>query len=67
MKATICVDVACEDEVAAVERWFATWRGRLAFCSENGGCGCCVDIWEVDAPAEALAELPQSVVSSDGA
>lgn len=63
MKATICVDVECAEEVARVERWFAAWRERLAYCSENSGCGCCVNMWDVDAPEEAIAELPQTVLA----
>ena len=47
--------------MAAAEAWFARWRPRLAYCSENQGCGCCVDIWDVEAPAEAVAELPEEL------
>lgn len=58
VRATICVAVDGPEEVAAAEAWFARWRPHLFYCSENTGCGCCVDIWDVDAPPEAIAELP---------
>lgn len=64
-KAQIIVAVDQPDEVAAVAMWFVRWRGRLAV-SENAGCGCCVNIWDVDGPAEALAELPEVVVAHPG-
>ena len=64
MRATICVDVNHEDERASVEAWFARWRERLLFVSENEGCGCCVDMWSVDGPAEAMSELPSNVRAS---
>ncbi len=65
-KAQIIVAVDQPDEVQAVAAWFERWRPRLAAVSENTGCGCCVDIWDVDAPAEALAELPEAVVAHPG-
>jgi len=61
MRATICVDLSDEDEVAAVEVWFKRWRVELAFVSENQGCGCCVDMWDVEGPDDAVSEIPASV------
>jgi hypothetical protein len=57
-KATIIVAVDYPSEVAAFETWFSRWKDKLAFISENYGCGCCVDIWEVEGPSEALSEIP---------
>lgn len=56
---TITVETDQPEEVAAVDGWFERWDGRLSSVSENLGCGCCVDIWTVDAPEEALGELPK--------
>jgi hypothetical protein len=64
VKVTICVEVDSAEEVALVERWFDQWRARLTHCSENSGCGCCVNIWDVDAPEEAVAALPPNVLAS---
>lgn len=61
MRATICVDVNRPDECAAVEAWFERWRDRLTYVSENRGCGCCVNTWDVDGPDEAVSELPSDV------
>ena len=51
-------------EQAAVDAWLERWRPRLPFVSDNEGCGCCVDIYNVEAPPEALAELPPAVFAS---
>lgn len=64
MKATICVDVDSLEEVAAVDAWFTTWRDQLVYCSENSGCGCCVNIWDIDGPSYAIAELPATVLAT---
>ena len=63
MRITIIVETDQPDEVAAVDAWFARWSGRLGTVSENLGCGCCVDIWDVDAPLDVLRELPPHVLS----
>ncbi|MFT3880071.1 MAG: hypothetical protein QM703_10485 [Gemmatales bacterium] len=65
-KAQIIVEVDQPDEVRALAMWFERWRDRLASVSDNTGCGCCVDIWDVEGPAEALAELPEAVVAHPG-
>lgn len=59
MRATLIVSVDEPREVAAAEAWFARWRPHLRYCSENTGCGCCVHIWDVEAPAGAVADLPE--------
>jgi hypothetical protein len=62
-RATLC---ACIDtgERQTLEHWLSKWRASLTFCSENEGCGCRVDIYNVEAPEEALAELPPSVFAA---
>jgi hypothetical protein len=61
MRATIITSADTPEEGAAAAAWFARWRAHLAYCSENTGCGCCVDIWDVDGPAEAIADLPEEI------
>ena len=60
-RATVSVTIDNEREVAAVNAWFQRWGPRIQ-CADNQGCGCCVDIWDVRAPAQALAELPAGMV-----
>jgi hypothetical protein len=65
-KVTIVVDVAEVAQVEAVDAWFAKWQAVLTDVSDNEGCGCCVNIWEVEGPMEALLTLPEQVVSWPG-
>ena len=64
-RATIIVAVDKPAEVQAVEGWLSRWAPKLTHHSQNHGCGCCVDIWEIEAPAEAIAELPAEVYAGD--
>jgi hypothetical protein len=61
MRATIIVSTDQPSEADAVDAWLAVWGARLAHRSEDLGCGCCVHIWNVEGPAEAIAALPESV------
>jgi len=58
VRATIIVDVDSAEEMQQVEEWFATWRDKLSFVSEDQGCGCCVHIWDVDGLPEAIRAIP---------
>lgn len=60
-RATIVVDVTHPEEMAASEEWFARWTATLTYRSENQGCGCCVNIWDVEASNEALDALPANI------
>ena len=60
-RATIIVDLKHPEEVAASEDWLAKWKPSLTYRSENQGCGCCVNIWDVEGPEEALAALPSNL------
>ncbi len=60
--ATVSVTIDNEREVEAVNAWFRRWGPRIR-ASDNDGCGCCVDIWRVEAPPEALAELPREMLT----
>lgn len=60
VRVTICAAVGDAEEVAAVRRWLDKWRPSLGHFSDYG-CGCCVELYDVLAPAGSLAELPEGV------
>jgi len=59
-RATICADTDTPDRQAVLD-WLSKWQGKLGYCSPNEGCGCCIDLYNLEAPEEALAELPANV------
>lgn len=60
-RATIVVDVTDPDEITACEEWFTKWTSGLTYRSENQGCGCCVNIWDVEGSDDAIAALPFTI------
>lgn len=63
-RVTICVRAGTPEQ-AAVGEWFKRWAWTLRQASPNHGCGCCVDIYFVEALTDVLAELPLEVIASD--
>ncbi len=61
-RATICVRTDDPAEVTAVENWLAQWKDQLSYLSDNYGCGCCVELYDVEGPTEAIGSLPPEVV-----
>ncbi|MCU0646770.1 MAG: hypothetical protein MUF00_02135 [Gemmatimonadaceae bacterium] len=58
MRATIVASADAPGEYELLDAWLETWGPMCAQVSTELGCGCCVHIREVDAPAAALAALP---------
>lgn len=62
-RASLCVDIRDEDEVACIEQWMLTHAGRLS-CVHSTGCGCCVIGWDIEGPAAIIDTLPPQLVSA---
>jgi len=61
-RATIIASVGDgSDAAAAAEAWFARWRDHLSYCSDRRGCACCIWIWDVAGPGEAIGEIPRDL------
>lgn len=67
VRATLTAELDTPGEQALLLDWLERWRGTLRACSDNTGCGCCVDSFAVEAPERALAELPAHMVSASAA
>jgi hypothetical protein len=63
-RATICTSSETPEDLEAFEAWLAKWKARLAFVSEDYGCGCCVHLFDIEGPREAIADLPKHIRSS---
>ena len=59
--ARVGVTIDNEREVRALNAWFQRWGPRIRRMDDQG-CDCCLDAWDVQAPPEALAELPRGMV-----
>ena len=60
-RATIIIIVDSADSVEKGKANLEEWRDQLDFVSENSGCGCCVDIYDIEGPGEAIAAIPEGL------
>ena len=60
-RARVAVTLDNVAEVRALNGWLQRWGPRIRRLDDLG-CGCCLDAWDVQAPAEALAELPRGLL-----
>ena len=60
-RATITIDVHNTSDCAESRSWFHQWERSLVRVSENSGCGCCVEIYDVEGPQEAIDAIPQQL------
>jgi len=50
-----------EDRLSALQ-WIDEHRDTLDFVSENLGCGCCVDIWNIEGDARIVDRIPRHLL-----
>jgi hypothetical protein len=61
-RGTACLLADSIEENLEFTRWLNTWRRRLPFVSEDYGCGCCVHLFDFEAPKAAIEALPQELL-----
>jgi len=49
-----------EDEFMG--KWIEKWHEHFSYF-DNTGCGCCINMYEFDAPPEAVAEIPVQFIT----
>ena len=52
-----------ENRLAAFQ-WINRHKEALSFVSENLGCGCCVDIWNIEGDSQVIGQVPQNLLGS---
>ncbi len=60
-RATLIIDEDKAEQLAAFDTWLERWESSLDRKSENYGCGCCVHIFDVEGPQDAIDAIPESI------
>ena len=63
-RATLIATADDPDSRVAVRGWLETNQGSLRFISDNLGCGCCVDLWDIEGDSAVLASIPSHLLAS---
>lgn len=68
MRVTVCISADKPEEGASFADWQQKWKDMIVFISEDYGCGCCVNLFDIEASEEAIADiLPEIFTESDWA
>ena len=62
-RATICLWSDSLEEKVEFTTWLTNWKKKLAYVSHDYGCGCCVHLFDVEGPREAIEALPREVLA----
>ena len=57
-RVTVITNADNSSELESFDAWLAKWEDKLIYFSPNEGCGCCVNIFNIEASEEAIGELP---------
>jgi hypothetical protein len=57
-RATICLWAESIEEKVDFTAWMSAWKKQMTFVSHDYGCGCCIHLFDVEGPKEAIDALP---------
>ena len=60
-RASVCIASDSSEEEVAFDAWLAVWKEKMSFISEDYGCGCCVHLFDLEGPSEAISALPEKI------
>jgi len=62
-RATVCLWSASIEEKVDFTLWLNAWKSQLTFVSPDYGCGCCIHLFDVEGPKEAIAAIPENLLT----
>ena len=62
-RATVCLLADSLEEKVEFTAWLTAWKKKMTFVSHDYGCGCCIHLFDVEGPQEAIAALPKDLLT----
>lgn len=62
-RATICLWSDSLEEKVEYTAWLTTWKKKMTLVSPDYGCGCCIHLFDVEGPKEAIAAIPRELLT----
>lgn len=60
-RASLSISEDSESEKSDFEAWSTRWKDKMTIFSDDYGCGCCVHLYDVEGPEEAIEAIPQAL------
>ena len=62
-RATVCLWSASLEEKVDFTLWLNVWKKKMTFVSADYGCGCCIHLFDLEGPKEAIDALPPQLLT----
>ena len=62
-RATVCLWSDSIEEKVEFTAWLTAWKKKMAFVSHDYGCGCCIHLFDLEGPREAIDALPKELLA----
>lgn len=62
-RATVCLWSESMEEKVEFTAWSHVWRKKMSLVSQDYGCGCCIHLFDLEGPKEAIDALPQELLT----
>ena len=65
-RATVCLWSESLEEKLDFTLWLNVWKKKMTFVSADYGCGCCVHLFDLEGPKEAIDAIPAQLLTVSG-
>lgn len=48
-----------EDDYKFITEWLDLHKNDISYNSDDDGCGCCVNLWEIECDEVMISEIPE--------
>lgn len=62
-RATVCLWSESIEEKVEFTTWLTTWKRKMSYVSPDYGCGCCLHLFDLEGPKEAIDALPAELLT----
>ena len=62
-RATVCLWADSIEEKVEFTAWQTAWKRKMTFVSRDYGCGCCIHLFDLEGPKEAIDALPPELLA----
>lgn len=62
-RATVCLWSDSIEEKVEFTTWLTAWRSKMSYVSPDYGCGCCIHLFHLEGPKEAIDAIPNALLT----
>lgn len=62
-RATVCLWSESIEEKVEFTTWLTAWKRKMSYVSPDYGCGCCIHLFDLAGPKEAIDALPDELLT----